>query len=61
MPGESKIVEAKAAKKAAQVESDVVPTKAVTHLETQPLPASTDWHPEDKRSCRALAGDGPLS
>jgi len=57
--GASKSVEAKAAEQAAQVESEAAPAKAVTDAESQPHPASTVWHPEDKRSCRVLADDGP--
>jgi hypothetical protein len=36
-----------------------VPKKA-SRLESHTAPASSKWSPEDKRSCRALAGDGPL-
>jgi len=56
----SKPAEAKAPKKVVPVESDAAPTKAPSPVETQPNPASSSWLPEDKRSCRALAGDGPL-
>ncbi len=63
MPFKSKTVELKAPTKAAPVDSDLksdaVPTEALTNAETHSHPASTSWHPEDKRSCRVLAGDGP--
>jgi hypothetical protein len=36
-----------------------VPKKAA-RKQSQTAPASTKWSPEDKRSCHALAGDGPL-
>jgi hypothetical protein len=55
----SKPAEATARKKA-RVENDVAPAKAPSLADTQPIPASSHWLPEDKRSCRALAGEGPL-
>jgi hypothetical protein len=44
----------------APTESDAAPAKASSPVETQPNPASSSWLPEDKRSCRVLAGDGFL-
>ncbi len=56
----SKPVELKAPDSVVPIESDVAPQKSPTPIETQPIPASSTWLPEDKRSCRVLAGDGPL-
>jgi len=56
----SKPVELKAPDNVVPVEIEVVPTKAPTPVEAQLNPASTSWLPEDKRSCRTLAGDGLL-
>jgi hypothetical protein len=59
----SKPAKAKAAKRVVPAESDVAPT-VPSPVENQsnvsPSPSSTRWLPADKRSCRALAGDGPL-
>jgi hypothetical protein len=59
----SKRAKAKAAKKVVRAESDVAPT-APSPVENQSnissRPSSSGWLPADKRSCRALAGDGPL-
>ncbi len=49
-----------APKPEARTESDAAPAKAASSVETQPNPASSSWLPEDKRSCRVLAGDGLL-
>jgi len=64
-----KPAEVKAQKKPASVDNDIVPTDAPTNdgaptnvpapAVIQPSPSSSSWLPEDKRSCRALAGDGP--
>jgi hypothetical protein len=57
--------EVSAQKKPAPVGNDVAPTsdRAPTSVpaprENEPSPSSNSWLPEDKRSCRALAGDGP--
>jgi len=56
----SKPVELKAPDSVVPIESDVAPQKAPTPVQTEPIPASSAWLPEDKRSCRVLAGDGPL-
>jgi len=40
--------------------SGVVPTNAPASAEIQSNPVSSNWLPEDKRSCRALAADVPL-
>lgn len=53
----SKPVELKAPDRVVPVEIEVVPQKAPTPVQTQPIPASSTWLPEDKRSCRVLAGD----
>ncbi len=59
----SKPAKAKVQKKVMPAESDVAPA-APSLVENQsnvsPSPSSTRWLPADKRSCRALAGDGPL-
>jgi len=52
-------------KPAPPVGSDVAPiaprsTDAPGPMETQSIPASSNSLPEDKRSCRVLAGDGPI-
>jgi hypothetical protein len=57
----SKPVEDKASTKAAApVENDVAPTNAPSSVEIQADPVSGNLPPEDKRSCRLLAADGPL-
>ena len=56
----SKPAEAKVLKKVVRVESDVAPANAPGSVETKSNPASSSWLPADKRSCRTLAGDGPL-
>ena len=65
----SKPAEAKAAKKVVLIESDVdaigpsadtASTDAKSKVQIQSQPSSGDWFPEDKRSCKVLAGDGPL-
>jgi len=60
-PARSKPAKAKAAKKVVRAESDVAPA-ALSPVENQsnisPSPSSSNWLPADKRSCRALAGDG---
>ncbi len=38
----------------------IAPTDVPTPVEIQPSASSSIWLPEDKRSCRALAGDGPI-
>lgn len=62
-PARSKPAKAKAAKKVVRAESDIAPA-ALSPVENQsnisPSPSSSNWLPADKRSCRALAGDGPL-
>lgn len=60
-----KPVEAKAKtqEKPATADKDVAPTAPTDvpiPMEIQPNPSSTIWLPEDKRSCRGLAGDGPI-
>ncbi len=52
----------KDSKNVARLESDVALTKASSLVETQAQAnaASSAWLPEDKRSCRALAEDGPI-
>jgi IPT/TIG domain len=59
----SKPAKAKAPKKAVRAESNVAAT-APGPVEKQsnisPSPSSSDRLPVDKRSCRVLAGDGPL-
>jgi len=59
----SKPAKAKAPKKVVPAESDVAPA-ALNPVESQsnisPSPSSSRWFLADKRSCRALAGDGPL-
>jgi hypothetical protein len=47
-------------KPARPVGSDVAPIDAPGPMETQSNPPSSNWLPEDKRSCRVLAGDGPI-
>jgi hypothetical protein len=53
-------------KPARPVGSDVAPRDAPGpmdapgSMETQTDPPSSKWLPEDKRSCRVLAGDGPI-
>jgi len=53
----------KGQKKVVPAESDVAPA-APSPVENKsnvsPSPSSTRWLPADKRSCRAMAGDGPL-
>ena len=56
----SKPVELKASDNVVPVEIEVATTKAPAPAEAQPNPASSTWLPDDKRSCRVLAGDGPL-
>jgi len=57
----SKPVEGKVSKRAAApAGSGVVPTNAPASAEIQSNPVSSNWLPEDKRSCRALAADVPL-
>jgi hypothetical protein len=53
-------VEAKATKKVAKIESDVVVTNASSPSAAQPDPAASSRPSGDKRSCRELVGDGPL-
>ncbi len=55
-----KPLEAKPPKKEAHAESDVALTNNASPAETQSTPASSNSLPEDKRSCRVLAGDGPV-
>jgi len=58
-----KPVETKAQEKPAPADKDVAPTAPTdipTPVELQPNPSSSSWLPEDKRNCRALAGDGPI-
>jgi hypothetical protein len=59
----SKPAKVKGQKKVVPAESDVAPA-APSPVENQsnvsPSPSSSRWLPADKRSCRALAGDGPL-
>jgi len=52
----------KDSKNVARLESDVALTKASSLVGTaaQANAASSVWHPEDKRSCRALAEDGRI-
>jgi hypothetical protein len=47
-------------RKEARPENDAAPAKATSPVEILTDPASSTWRPEDKRACRALAGDGPL-
>ena len=59
----SKPAKAKAPKKLVPAESDVAlavpsPVKNQSNISTRP--SSGSWLPADKRSCRALAGDGPV-
>jgi hypothetical protein len=57
----SKRVEGKVSKRAAApAGSGVAPTNAPASAEIQSNPVSSNWLPEDKRSCRALAADVPL-
>jgi hypothetical protein len=56
----SKQAEAKVLKKVVRVESDVAPANAPGSVKTKSNPVSNRWLPADKRSCRGLAGDGPL-
>jgi hypothetical protein len=56
----SKPTETKAAEKVVPIASDVAPQKTPSPVEAQPDPAPGSWLPEDKRSCKLLAGDGPL-
>ncbi len=53
-------VEAKAPYKVTQTKCDAAPTNASTPVEIQSKPDSSSRLPEDKQSCRELAGDGPL-
>jgi hypothetical protein len=59
----SKPAKPKGQKKVVPAESDVAPA-APSPVENQsnvsPSPSSTMWLPADKRSCRAMAADGPL-
>jgi hypothetical protein len=59
----SKPAKAKVPKKVVRAESNVAPT-APNPVENQSSisssPSSSKWLPADKRSCRALAGDGTL-
>jgi len=55
-----KLAEAKAPKKVVRVESDVAPRNAASPVEIPSTPSSSSWLSEDKRSCRVLAGDGPV-
>jgi hypothetical protein len=59
----SKPAKAKVPKKVVRAESDVAPS-ASNPMEKQSnissRPSSSGWFPADKRSCRALAADGPL-
>jgi hypothetical protein len=60
-PSESlKPAETKATKNAAQAEIDIAPTNAPSPAEAQPEPAASSRLSDDKRSCRELAGDGPV-
>jgi hypothetical protein len=56
-PSEAKAPEKVVPEKVVPVEIEVVPAKAPSPEEAQPNPASSPWLPEDKRSCRVLAGD----
>ncbi|MGB7929066.1 MAG: IPT/TIG domain-containing protein [Terriglobales bacterium] len=54
-------VEVKAQERSVPADKDVVPTAPAdipVPVEIQPGTASSIWLPEDKRSCRVLAGDG---
>jgi hypothetical protein len=69
-PARSKPAKAKAPKKVVQVESDVdaidapradaASTDAKSTVQIQSQPSSRTSFPKDKRSCKVLAGDGPL-
>jgi hypothetical protein len=52
--------EAKAPEKELRTGSNVAPTEAPSSAEIRGKPASSTWLHEDRRSCRALTGDGPL-
>ncbi len=56
--------EAETLKKAGPAKSGVAPTTSPSHEENQSNisenPSSSRWFPDDKRSCRVLAGDGPV-
>ncbi len=58
--GESKPAEAQAVSQVAQVASGADKSKASAPPTPDSSPVPTDWHPEDKRSCRALALEIPL-
>ncbi len=51
---------ATAPKKVAQTAIDVATTNAPSPVQAQPEPAARSPLPDDKRSCRELAGDSPL-
>ena len=67
-PDASNPAEVEAPKKEVQTQSDVAATNPSSPAKTQPDPTSSsgplnrlrDWHPEDKRSCQVLAGNGPI-
>jgi hypothetical protein len=62
-PAEVKTIEVKAAKEEVRSKSsvgDVASTKASAPVQAPPDPAPSSWLPDDKRSCRALMGDGPF-
>ena len=50
----------KVSKKLAKIESDVALTNVPISVETQSEPAASSRLPDDKRSCRELAGDVPM-
>ena len=68
-PARSKPAKAKAQKKAVPAESDVagiapsadtLSANAKSNVQNQSQHSSSGSFPEDKRSCKVLAGDGPL-
>jgi len=50
----------KASENEVRIEGDAAITNALGLVEAQPFAASSTWFPEDKRSCRVLAEDGPI-
>jgi len=51
---------AKASENEVRLEGDAARINALGLVEAQPFAASSTWFPEDKRSCRVLAEDGPI-
>jgi hypothetical protein len=55
-----KPVDAEVPKQVERIENGISPANVPSPVKTQPDPASSKRLPEDKRSCRELAGDCPM-